>query len=155
MVTLRQTRPTDLDHFFAFQRDPEAVRMAAFTAADPDDRAAFDAHWARNTANPTVFQRTITVDDTVVGSIATFEMDGDTEVTYWVDRAWWGKGVATAALGLLLAEVSTRPIAARVAKGNPGSLRVLERNGFRVVGEDSGFANGRGEVTGEYVLRLD
>jgi hypothetical protein len=39
--------------------------------------------------------------------------------------------------------------------GNPGSLRVLERNGFRVVGEGSGFAAGRGEITREHVLRLD
>ncbi|HEY3504352.1 MAG TPA: GNAT family N-acetyltransferase [Actinocatenispora sp.] len=155
MVTLRPCEPSDLDHFFAFQRDPEAVRMAAFTPADRDDRAAFDAHWAKILADPTILNRTITVDGTVVGSIATYPDDGHNEVTYWVDRAWWGRGVASAALAALLAEVPTRPLRARVADGNPGSLRVLTRNGFRVVGEDSGFAPGRGEIIREYVLLLD
>ena len=41
-VTLREVQPADLPFFFEHQRDPVAVRMAAFTAADPDDRAAFE-----------------------------------------------------------------------------------------------------------------
>jgi RimJ/RimL family protein N-acetyltransferase len=45
-----------------------------------------------------------------------------TEVTYWIDRACWGQGIATRALGLLLEEISVRPIRARAASDNVGSL---------------------------------
>jgi hypothetical protein len=41
-VALRPVDDSDLDVLFEQVRDPESVRMAAFTAADPDDRAAFD-----------------------------------------------------------------------------------------------------------------
>ena len=43
-VRLRPVEDADLDPLFAFERDPVAVRMAAFTRADPSDRPAFDAH---------------------------------------------------------------------------------------------------------------
>lgn len=46
-VALRPVEDADLDTLFEKMRDPESVRMAAFTAEDPDDRAAFDAHMAR------------------------------------------------------------------------------------------------------------
>ena len=41
-----------------------------------------------------------------------------------------GRGVATAALGLFVAEVAERPLFAFVAASNVGSIRVLEKNGF-------------------------
>ena len=43
---------------------------------------------------------------------------------------------------------------ARVAKDNVPSIRVLERCGFEVVGEERGFANGRGAEIDELVLEL-
>jgi hypothetical protein len=67
-------------------RDPESVQMAAFTAKDPDDRQAFDAHMARVRASPDGTLRAITRDGRLVGSIASFVIDGDTEITYWIDR---------------------------------------------------------------------
>ena len=45
-------------------------------------------------------------------------------------RPWWGRGVATRALALLVDEVSVRPHA-YVAAHNVGSIRVLEKCGFR------------------------
>ncbi|MGY3201486.1 GNAT family N-acetyltransferase [Streptomyces sp. TE5632] len=44
---------------------------------------------------------------------------------------------------------------ARAAADNTGSVRVLEKCGFEVVGEDRGFANARGAEIDELVLRLD
>jgi RimJ/RimL family protein N-acetyltransferase len=32
---------------------------------------------------------------------------------------------------------------------------VLQKCGFRIIGENKDFANGRGEETEEYILRLD
>jgi len=48
----------------------------------------------------------------------------------------------------------TRPIYARAAKDNSGSLRVLEKCGFRIIGEDKGFANARGREVEEFLLEL-
>jgi pimeloyl-ACP methyl ester carboxylesterase/L-amino acid N-acyltransferase YncA len=153
-VALRPVGAGDLDALFGMMRDPEAVRMAAFTAADPDDRAAFDAHRARIAAAPDVVERAVTVDGRFAGIVASFVVEGDTEVTYWIDRAHWGRGVAGRALGLLLELVPARPVHARVASDNAGSLRVLAKAGFVPVGTDSGYANGRRAVIEETVLRL-
>ncbi len=154
-VTLRDLETADLDALFDFERDPEAVRMAAFTAADPNDRVAFDAHWAKILADPTVIVRAVLDAGTLAGSIATFVMEGEREVTYWIDRQRWGRGIASTALALLLAEVVERPLSARAAADNPASIRVLERNGFIVIGDNVDFAAGRGEDTRELILRLD
>jgi RimJ/RimL family protein N-acetyltransferase len=154
-VALRPVEDTDLDALFEQMRDPEAVRMAAFTARDPGDRAAFDAQLAKIRADPGVTHRVITVDGRLAGSIASFVIEGDTEVTYWVDRALWGQGVASRALAQLLDLVPVRPLWARAASDNAASLRVLARAGFTVTGTDTGFANGRGAETQETILRLD
>ena len=89
-----------------------------------------------------------------VGSAAVFPVEGDTEVTYWIRKDWWGRGVATATLAALLAEVPTRPLHARVVEDNVGSLRVLERNGFVRVGSEESYAPGRQETVTELILRL-
>lgn len=152
MLQLRQTIPSDLPAFFEHQRDPAAVRMAAFTAKDPDDRAAFDAHWARILADRDIIMRTIVIDGQVAGSISSYLHEGNPEVTYWIGREFWGRGIATAALAEFLKLQTGRPIFARAAKDNIGSLRVLEKCGFEIIGEDRGYANGRGEEIEEYVL---
>src|SRR4029453_11583466 len=129
--------------------------MAAFTAKDPDDRAAFDVHLAKVRPSPGVTTRIITLDGRLVGSIASFIIEGDTEVTYWIDRSFWGQGIASRALALLLESVRVRPVFARAASDNVGSLKVLQRAGFAIIGTDIGFANGRKEELGETILRLD
>ena len=153
-IQLRPVAPADLSIFFEHQRDPVACRMAAFTADDPNDRAAFDAHWQRILANDTITVRTILADGAVAGHIATFLREGDLEVTYWIDRAMWGRGIATAALTAFLGVVATRPIHARAAADNASSLRVLERCGFAPFGRDRGFASARGEEIEEVILIL-
>jgi len=154
-LVLRAVQARDLDHFFAQQRDTVARHMAAFTSADPDDRAAFDAHWARITADPGIVNRTIEAGGTVVGHVASFEQGGEREVTYWIDRAHWGRGIATRALRLLLAELPMRPLRARAAADNAASIRVLTNCGFVVCGTDRGFAAARGAEIDEVLLRLD
>ncbi|EGX57598.1 acetyltransferase [Streptomyces zinciresistens K42] len=152
-VELREVHDSDLPVFYRQMNDPEALRMAAFTHRDPADRAAFDAHWARIRASADV-QRTILADGDVVGSAAVYGEPGEREVTYWVDRAYWGRGVATAALRGLLAEVPERPLYARAAADNEGSLRVLAKCGFEVRARARGFAHARGEEIDELVLAL-
>jgi RimJ/RimL family protein N-acetyltransferase len=154
-VSLRPVEDRDLDALFRQASDPESVRMAAFTAADQADRRAFLDRVSRLRADARVTHLVIDVDGAAVGTIGSFRLDGRREVTYWVDRAQWGKGIASAALQLLLAEIAERPVYARAASDNLGSLRVLEKAGFRRVGVDRGFAAGRGEEIEETILRLD
>ena len=153
-VTLREVLPGDLPAFFAHQLDPEAVRMAAFTAEDPSDQDAFMARWAKIMADESMVKRTVLHDGDVAGHIVRFERSGDPEITYWIDRALWGRGIATAALTQFLAEVRERPLYARAAKDNLASLRVLEKCGFVVSGTDRGFASARGEEIEEAIFEL-
>lgn len=154
-VELREVHDSDLPVFFRQTNDPESLWMAAFTAKDPTDRDAFDAHWGRIRAAPDVLNRTVLVDGDVVGSAAVYGEPGEREVTYWIDRAYWGRGIATTALRLLIAEVPERPLYARAAADNAGSRRVLEKCGFRVTARASGYANARDEEIDEVVLTLD
>lgn len=154
-VSLRPVEDRDLDALYDQSSDPEAIRMAAFTAENQTDREAFLERTSRLRADTSVLHRVIDVDGEAVGTIGFFHVDGEPEVTYWVARSWWGKGIASAALGILLDEIAERPLYARAASDNAGSLRVLEKAGFRRVGVDRGFAAGRGEEIEETVLRLD
>lgn len=153
-ITLRPVTDADLPLIFDQMRDPAAVRMAAFTSGDPSDRAAFDARMARLRRTPDVTMRVVTDDGVPVGTAGAFVVEGDTEVTFWIDRAHWGRGVASRALELLLAEVPTRPVVARAASDNAGSLRVLAKAGFEVVGTERSYAPARGAEIEETVLRL-
>ena len=155
VVALRPVEDADLDALFEQMRDPEGVRMAAFTAEDPDDRNAFDAHMARVRSQPDITMRAVTCDGRLAGSIACFPAEGQAEITYWIDRAAWGKGIATRALALLLDMVTTRPLHARAASDNAASLRVLQKCGFKAVGTEKSFAAGRNENIEETILQLD
>ncbi|MCT9141875.1 GNAT family N-acetyltransferase [Streptomyces violarus] len=153
-VELREVHDSDLPVFFRQMNDPEALHMAAFTPEDPADRDAFDAHWAKIRSSSAVV-RTVLADGDVVGSTAVYGEPGEREVTYWIDRAYWGKGLATDALRALVTEVDERPLYARAASDNVGSLRVLEKCGFRTVASARGYARARDAEIDETVLLLE
>lgn len=154
-LALRNIVDDDLPIFFEHQLDREANHMAAFTAKDPGNQEAFMAHWHRILADPTVIIQTIMFNGQVAGSVSSYEDEGKPEVTYWLGKEYWGQGIATRALTAFLTHHNkTRPIYARVAKDNLGSRRVLEKCGFAIIGESSGFANARGQETEEFLLEL-
>jgi RimJ/RimL family protein N-acetyltransferase len=152
---LREMQDEDLPVLFEQWADPTAAHMAAFTAPDHMDRSAFERRWARLRADDTVINRVIVVDGEVAGTIGSWGDPGEREVTYWIGRSYWGKGIATAALDAFLTVDPTRPLHARVAYDNVASQRVLEKCGFRVTGTDRGFAEARSDEIEEVVLRLD
>jgi RimJ/RimL family protein N-acetyltransferase len=127
-VRLRRVEDGDIEVFFDHQADPKAVEMAAFPARGKDQ---FTAHWAKLRADDTLVVRTIVADGMVAGNIGSWQDDGQQLLGYWVGREWWGRGVATQALALLVDEVSIRPLYAHVAAHDVGSIRVLEKCGFR------------------------
>ncbi|MCC2672076.1 MAG: family N-acetyltransferase [Armatimonadetes bacterium] len=153
-IELREVQETDLPDFFDHQQDPVAGRMAAFTAKDPADQAAFTARWAKILGDESITKQTILVDGQVAGSVMCHGWFGDPEVCYWLGREFWGRGVATQALSLLLSIVPLRPLVARAAADNVASLRVLQKCGFTITGNEREFSNARGGEVDEVVLTL-
>jgi RimJ/RimL family protein N-acetyltransferase len=140
-VRLRDVVSDDLSIFFAQQLDPTANHMAAFTAKDPTDREAFMAHWAKILGDGGIIIRTILFEGQVVGYVLTHGWFGEPEVTYWLGKEYWGRGLATQALTAFLRVQTIRPLLARAAKDNLASIRVLQKCGFVLTGETTGFAD--------------
>jgi RimJ/RimL family protein N-acetyltransferase len=153
-LRLRDVTAGDLGMLFEQQLDPEANYMAAFVSRDPTDRDAFMAHWARILGDEAIIKQTILVDGQVAGNVGSFVHAGRREVSYWIGKDYWGQGIATQALTAFLDYVTERPLYAGVAKDNIASLRVLQKCGFTICGEDKGFAGARGMEVEEYVLVL-
>lgn len=127
-VSLRQIIESDLEAIFVHQSDPIANQLAQFP---PRDREAFFKHWHQNILGQVnVLPRAIVVDGKFVGNIGHWQSDGQALIGYWIDREYWGKGIATQTLAQFLPLVSLRPLFAHVAKHNLASQRVLLRHGF-------------------------
>lgn len=154
-IQLLVTEPDDLNTFFQFQLNEEANYLAAFTAKDPGDKTAYIAKWTKLLVDPEITMRTIRVDNEIAGSIVKFVIERNAEITYWLDRKFWGKGVATKALAEFLKVVKTRPVYGRVAFDNYGSQKVLLKCGFTKVGTDRAFANARQLEIEEFIYKLD
>lgn len=128
-VRLREIERVDVPRMYEFNLDPVANRLAMTIPRSAD---AFEAFWIRVLADPTIIAKAISVADVLAGYISCFKLDGVDAVGYWIGQEFWGKGIATSALELLLKEVPVRPLHARVATTNRASLRVLQKCGFVV-----------------------
>jgi RimJ/RimL family protein N-acetyltransferase len=153
-IKLKDTNLSDLDVLFDFQTDAEANYLAAFTAVNPEDKTAYLEKWKNIISDKEKINKTIFLDDEIVGSVSKFEFEGKPEITYWIGKNFWGKGIATRALQMFLEIEKTRPIFARTAFDNFGSGRVLEKCGFEKIGKDKGFANARGKEIEEFIYEL-
>lgn len=158
-VRLREARREDVPRFFEHQTDPEGMWMVGSVRANHLDRDAFIARWDGFLANNTLINRAIILTDhagceIIAGSIACFERVPDPsrpctifpgpEIGYWLGREHRGKGIASEAVKLFLADVARRPLFARAASDNVGSIRVLQKAGFKEIGREMFFANMRG-----------
>jgi RimJ/RimL family protein N-acetyltransferase len=94
-LTLRDVQDEDLPLLLEQWADPVAVQMAAFTAPNHMDRDAFERRWSRLRADETVLARVIVVDHDIAETIVSWGAAGEREVTYWIGRSHWGRGIAT------------------------------------------------------------
>lgn len=152
-VTLRHACEADIPTFVRLQSDRESAYAAAFGAVRSAEEMT--AHWADLLHNPELEAWTILDADKPVGFLGMFHWETNREITYWVDRAYWGRGIAGTALKAFLSGVPFRPVFARVAADNARSVRVLEKCGFCQVNTERGFAEHRGIEIDEFVYRLD
>jgi RimJ/RimL family protein N-acetyltransferase len=143
---LRPATTADVSVLATWQTDPQSVYAAAFmTPADA---------WRDILADPNNLLRCICYEGSVIGYVGTFPHDADREITYWLERSYWGRGLASAAVRMILAEEAHRPVFARVAADNAASIRVLERCGFRLVGESLQYAAARDAEIVERLYQL-
>ena len=144
IVTLRGVVDSDLAVFFEQQADGVSSGMAGVAVRSEED---FEGHWERIRGDGSVYLRCMVLGGDVVGHLVSWEVQGRRFVGYWVGRGFWGRGIASMALGEFLGCVLERPLYARVSFENWGSIRVLEKNGFSMLPLD-------GEVPGvkDFVL---
>ena len=154
-IQLRPSIVADIHQFFEYQLDPEANYLAAFTAKDPTDKIAYLEKYTKLLYNPTVNMQTILADNNVVGTVTKFEINDEAEIAFWIDKPYWGKGIAAKALNMFLELETKRPIFGHAAFDNFGSQKVLEKCGFVKIGTEKGFANARQAEIEEYVFRLN
>ncbi|MCB0698501.1 MAG: GNAT family N-acetyltransferase [Chitinophagales bacterium] len=154
-ITLRKTELADLDTLVIFQTDEEANHIAAFNSENPKDKGAYMAKWSKIVERPDINMQTIVIDNAIAGSVIHFDLGDETNVSYWIDRPQWGKGIATKALQMFLGTTDKKTLHARVAFDNIGSQKVLEKNNFIRTGSEEGFANGRGREIEEFIYMLE
>jgi RimJ/RimL family protein N-acetyltransferase len=151
-VRLRRVEDRDLGVLFDHQADPAAAAMAAFPSRDRDQ---FAAHWAKIRADESVVLRAIEADGTLAGYIGSWQHDGQRLLGYWIGREHWGQGIATRALARFLNEEPARPLHAHVAVHNIGSIRVLEKAGFRRDHEQEAEMPPPDDGVDEFIFVLD
>ena len=153
-IELAKTTEKDLETLFIFQLDEDANYLAAFTSKDPTDKSAYMKKWKKLINDKSLSVQTILLDGNIAGSLVRFEMEGKPEITYWIGKEFWGRGVATSALKIFLKIETVRPLYARAAFDNFGSQKVLEKCGFKKIGTDKGFANARKREINEIIFEL-
>ncbi|MBL9094055.1 MAG: GNAT family N-acetyltransferase [Planctomycetaceae bacterium] len=128
-VHLRDVTLDDLPTMYEFNLDPAANRLAMTIERDA---ANFATHWRKVLADPSIVVKAICIGEELVGQITCFPLGDKHFVGYWLGQAFWGRGIATRALKLLLHQVTHRPLYAHAATSNEASLRVLQKCGFVV-----------------------
>lgn len=135
-VALRAWTPEDADLFRGLLDDPAVWEHLPNPYPGPISRQmAADLIALSNDAG---FHhvRAVTLDGVPVGQVRLEYSDAGTELSYWIGRQYWGRGIAGRAVRACLATAPVRgALHARVRPGNTASRRVLDRAGFRPASE--------------------
>lgn len=154
-LVLRDTSEYDLDALFKHQSDPDVIQMIGFPPShDPYDRAGFMAKWEKLLVDDSVIKKTIFYHGKIAGFVVCFERDGVPEVGYALGKVFWGKGIASTALSLVLMEIAVRPLYGRTIADNMASQRVLIKSGFSILRYEKSFSTVRAKEVNEVVLIL-
>ncbi|NAZ36799.1 GNAT family N-acetyltransferase [Rubellimicrobium sp. CFH 75288] len=95
----------------------------------------------------------------LLGLVCLKRMDrAQAEISFWIAPGVWGTGLATGAIGALVAANPQRcdALFAEVIQDNPGAARVLTNNGFEYLGDAETYCVARGQIvpTWTYALQL-
>jgi RimJ/RimL family protein N-acetyltransferase len=130
-VRLRATTREDLPRLYGFGLEPEAL---AVSGSKPRVWEEFERRWLEMMGDGRATSRVIVMQgengDEVVGAVNVLVVEGEDALGYWIGREYWGRGIASAAVGLMLADVTRRPLFATAGASNVASLKVLKKHGF-------------------------
>jgi len=164
-LTLRRFRPADITALQAIRNDPEVARYQSWNTADEAALHTFIA--SLQTSEPGTpgewFQFAVTRrdDGILIGDCGLHilaEDDRLAEIGYTFGRPFQGQGYATEAVRAVLdyafGALGLHRIAAITDVRNTGSIRVLERLGFRREGHTRQAFWNRGAWVDEYLYAL-
>lgn len=162
-VRLRALTPADVPRWASWFNDA-AVTAAMNKGAFPVTEAQQTEFLGRISASPTDIQFAVVSkdDDTLVGTIGIHKID-------WIhrhasisvvigERQYWGRGLGTEAVGLVVRHAFTKLNLHRLTAGmwapNEGSRHCFEQNGFRREGTLRESFSYEGRYVDEYVYGL-
>ena len=129
-MILRNVTDEDLPIFFEHQRDPEALRMAAFPSRERD---AFMTHWRTKVLRPENVNRTIVMGRVVVGTSAVGNRMPSASSAIGLVASIGAKASPLGPSLSFSCSSPARPLHAWVAPHNLASIRVLEKCGFHTI----------------------
>jgi RimJ/RimL family protein N-acetyltransferase len=139
-VTLARLRPEHLEHYLEWFADPEVTR---FLMRDTPPSLKEEEEWLERVARSEtellwgLFVQGEHIGGTGISGISWRSRHGLTG-TMIGDRRWWGRGIATEAMGMrtryAFEELGLEKLVTQVFEGNVASRRALERVGYQTVG---------------------
>ena len=138
-ITIAPIGPEHIESIQELAADPALARTTNLPDPYPPDGAErFVAKVIETAAAETEVVFAFLVNDELVGVCGFVEIGGTPkrgELGYWIGQPFWGRGYATEGVRLVLqrgfTELQLELIVACHITSNPGSGRVLEKNGFR------------------------
>ncbi|UTW59822.1 GNAT family N-acetyltransferase [Kordiimonas sp. SCSIO 12603] len=136
----------DIEWVYSLNEDPEALLMAGI-AGEVIDKASFVKAMQDDLADPqsNTYMFLIRKNGERAGYIdLSPAQGGKVALGYWIDRKFWGQGIAGRAVAMLLQAqpdvMRRQPLFARVLDGNEASIRILEKLGFETIGRNSYYS---------------
>ena len=165
-ITLRHWLDTDAKALYKYASDPEVGPRAGWQPHKSEEESLEIIRTVFN--NPTTWAIVWNETGEAIGAIgygpscdcSLPAREGEPTVGYWVGKPYWGKGICTEALRLMIAHIRETTVIRSLISGhftdNHASGRVMEKCGFVATGENV-FDNSLhlGENRPIRVLRLE
>jgi ribosomal-protein-alanine N-acetyltransferase len=152
-LTLRRMTAADAPRVYEIQSNWNVTRMLRMASFPPtlDELhhwlAQHEGEWLSGTA----YRFALVAEERIIGCADVDEIASDSgDLGYWLDEAYWGRGLASEAAGAVrdfaLGTVGLKRILSGHAADNPASGRVLAKLGFRWIRDARSWSRSRQEA---------
>jgi RimJ/RimL family protein N-acetyltransferase len=156
-IQLRKLSANDIDHFMKWASDPEVTKSLLWDHYTSKDAAL---QFLKDVAEKHPWFMAICLEGKPVGSMTLDVRAGSgkcrAELGYVLAKKYWGQGIATKAISLMLEigfrDLGVQRIEAFVDPDNIGSVRVLEKSGFTKEGLLQKYMIHRGQVRNRLIF---
>ena len=144
-ILLRHWQENDADVLYELAREPEVGKRAGWPPHQSREESLEIIRTVFN--NPTTWAIVLKETGQVVGAMgygpscdcSLPAREGEPTVGYWVGKPYWGMGICTEALRLMIGHIRQTTTIPSLISGhftdNPASGRVMEKGGFLPTGE--------------------